>query len=266
MPLELVAPKTNLQAYPILYSIENALRELIIERLEQLEGPRWYKHRLPGDILQLYRQARRIESRVQWSALVPHHPIYYVDFPSLKKVIERKDNWKDVFEPIFQRKDIFSGYMSSVEPIRNKVAHNRCVEASEVQTLHVASGYIANSVGEVTFAALASRSTSVPNLISYFTDLKAEGTQAINQCRNCRTIDDLNIWDSVSSFWWFDESFIGYDLSPVSEYFGTLNEYCHLPRLRGSGHTIEAWVGSKDLDTLFARSDDLLQDIAKTTS
>ena len=265
IPLELSTPETNLQAYRILYSLENALRELIIERLEVVHGPRWYKCRLPGDIFQSYKTGRQIERAIRWSALIPHHPIYYVDFPSLKKVIERKDNWKDSFEQIFQRKDIFLGQLSAVEPIRNKVAHNRFVDTGEVNNLRAVYDFLAKAVGEAAFAALATRSTIEPNLISRFSDLKFEGVCAIKQCRHANPLDPLPTWRSAFSAWWFDESFIGHDLSIVTEYFRALEDYGRLPRFRGSGHTIEKWVDANNLNTLFTRSNKLLKELVGVT-
>ena len=266
MPTEFSAPETNLEAYRILYSLENALRELIIERLEEVEGPKWYKQRLPGDVLKLYKAARQLERDIPWVALVPCHPIYYVDFPSLKKVIERNDNWKDAFEPIFKRKDVVVGWLSSVEPIRNKAAHNRRIHRKEVLLLSATYDLLADAVGATAFAELASRSKSVPDLMSRLTDLKAEGERAADQCNSAEPLDPLPSWRSVSSAWWFDESFIGCNLSPVTDYFRALEDYIDLPRHRGGGHSIETWVRAIELDALLKRSNNLLKDLTQQAS
>ena len=90
-------PEENLAIYKLLLIIEVGLREFLIEALEASCGSDWWKKRLPGDVLAAYRNGCRYERRIRWCQLVPHHPIYYVDFPDLKKVIQRSDNWKDVF-------------------------------------------------------------------------------------------------------------------------------------------------------------------------
>ena len=41
-------PQENLEIFAMLYCIETALRELIIESLSALEGSRWYKKCLPA--------------------------------------------------------------------------------------------------------------------------------------------------------------------------------------------------------------------------
>src|SRR5881409_788931 len=98
-------PEENLTIFCILFKIENALREFIIHSLEESSGPKWYLNRLPGDILTKYRNARQIELGMSWSTLIPHHPIYYIDFPDLLKIIVPSDNWSDQFERVFAKKD-----------------------------------------------------------------------------------------------------------------------------------------------------------------
>ncbi len=44
-------PSENLAIYKLLYNVEVGLRELIIEVLEAKGGARWWKERLPSDVL-----------------------------------------------------------------------------------------------------------------------------------------------------------------------------------------------------------------------
>ena len=80
-------PQENIEIFTMLYCIETALRELIIAELSNVEGSKWYKTCLPNDILEKYRKGREVEKRIPWIQCIPHHPIYYVDFPDLKKII-----------------------------------------------------------------------------------------------------------------------------------------------------------------------------------
>ena len=97
------APSNSVQAFNLLFAIENALREFIIESLSRFAGPKWYKTRLPGDVLKKYREGQQYERATPWIELVPHHPIYYVDFSDLRKIIEQNNNWADVFKDLYQR-------------------------------------------------------------------------------------------------------------------------------------------------------------------
>ena len=90
---ENLVPEENIRIYCHLYIIENAVRELIVELLSAIDGPRWYKKRLPGDVLGKYREGVEFERGIKWFQLIPLHPIYYIDFPDLKKIIERDNNW-----------------------------------------------------------------------------------------------------------------------------------------------------------------------------
>ena len=260
---ELWVPCENLRAYKILYSMENAIRMLIVECLEKTAGERWYRSRLPGDILNSYREARSAEQKIKWTSLVPHHPIYYIDFPALRKIIERRDNWNEAFKHIFSRQDIFSSRWSSVEPIRNNVAHNRCVSAADIDFLTATFTFLSSTIGEARFNELAAQSKTIPDIVSRITTLRMEGEQALGLCKCAERLKCLPNWNIISPSWWFDDSFIGRDLSPIRTYFGTLNEYMSLPRRRGEGHKIEKWIEQKGIDKLFSHSDNLLAELER---
>jgi hypothetical protein len=77
-------PANNITIFKRLYSIEVGLREFIIAQIESKDGKRGWKTRLPADLLNAFRNAITYERAVKWTNLVPHHPIYYLDFPSQK--------------------------------------------------------------------------------------------------------------------------------------------------------------------------------------
>ena len=260
---QLSIPPENLRAYKILYSMENAIRMLIVECLEELAGTRWYRHRLPGDILDSYQKAQIEVRKIKWTSLVPHHPIYYIDFPALRKIIEQKKNWDEAFKPIFDRKDVFSASWSSVEPIRNNVAHNRCISDADIVSLTATFTFLRSAIGETRFNELAAQSKTIPDIVSRITTLRMEGEQALGLCKCAERLKCLPNWNIISPSWWFDDSFIGRDLSPIRTYFGTLNEYMSLPRRRGEGHKIEKWIEQKGIDKLFSHSDNLLAELER---
>ena len=234
---------------------------LIVERLEELAGPKWYKQRLPRDVLTSYKKARSVEQKIKWTSLVPHHPIYYIDFPSLRKIIEKRDNWNEAFKPIFGRIDLFSASWSSVEPIRNNVAHNRCISDEDIVSLTATYTFLNSIIGETRFNKLAAQSKTIPDILSLITNLREDGKQAFELCKCFKRLNCLSTWNKISSSWWFDNLFIGKDLSPIITYFNTLNKYQSLPRRRGEGHKIEKWIGQKNIDALFTHSDNLLAEL-----
>src|SRR5215210_9211071 len=132
-------PENNIVAYELLYKLEVGLREFLIDTFGR-EGQKWWKQRLPSDVLDKLKEGREKERKTKWIELLPHHPIYYIDFPDLKKIIEVKDNWSDAFQKFFGDKDVFCGGLRELEPIRNKIAHSRKISENEV---HMLKGNIA---------------------------------------------------------------------------------------------------------------------------
>ena len=242
-------PQENLEIFAMLYCIETALRELIIESLSALEGSRWYKKCLPGDILEKYRKGWEVEKRTSWTQCISHHPIYYVDFPDLRKIIERDDNWKKAFESIFSRKDIFSSTLSELEPIRNKIAHNRKASSGDVEVVSGVYSKLSTAIGSAYFDSLSSRCTLAVDILEWLNQLQMEAKDSLCICLEFRPLNKLNVWDSVRNMWWFDESYLCDKLDKIIEFFRLIDEYSHLPRLRGSGHKIEAWVKSSSIET-----------------
>jgi len=164
-------PKENIDAFCYLYKIETGLREFIIDSLQNVVGTRWYKERLPGDILQKYKDGLKAEKTAKWTQLIPHHPLYYVDFPDIKKIIVRRDNWREVFSKTFYRESIVEGTLEELEPIRNKIAHSRKISSKDVTILKAAYDKISEAIGLKKFTELESRCTYAPDLYHQLTEL-----------------------------------------------------------------------------------------------
>lgn len=249
-----LVPKENIEIYCYLYRIETALREFIIDLLENLEGPRWYKKRLPGDILEKYRKAREIEKSIKWTQLIPHHPVYYIDFPDLKKIIERSDNWKDAFKKVFSRKDILSSTLSELEFIRNSIAHNRKSTQTDVTIVKATYGKLSQAIGKERFDELSARCTHSTDIWKNLQELLKESQTTYSACKNCEPLENLVVWGSTHKEWWFDESYLGHKLDEITNYFKLIEEYVALPRTRGIGHKIEEWVRRSDIDEKYNES------------
>jgi hypothetical protein len=249
-----LVPGENIEIYCYLYSIETALRELIIELLSATNGPLWYKKRLPGDVLEKYRKGIEFEKSLKWFQLVPLHPIYYIDFPDLKKIIEREDNWKDAFKRIFSRKDILSSTLAELEFIRNKIAHNRKATPKDVEIVRGAHGKLSESIGENYFRELSIRCTCSTDISERLSELQKKCESTFCICNDCKRLEKIDVWESISAEWWFDESYLGHKLEAIADYFGTVDRYLALPRSRGSGHKIESWVKSSGIKEKYANA------------
>jgi len=254
MNKELV-PEKNIQIYCYLYNIETALRELVIDSLEAIDGPLWYKHRLPGgnenSPLEKYRRGVDVERNTRWTQSVPLHPIYYIDFPHLKMIIERKDNWEDVFKHVFSRKDILSSTLAELEFIRNKIAHNRKATCKDVEIVKGAYAKLSEAIGRSRFDQLVTRCTRAMDISERLTELQEEFERSFHICKHYEPLENVQVWKSICDEWWFDESYLGHNISRIVNYFQTMEEYARLPRTRGTGYKIEAWVKSRDIENKY---------------
>ena len=129
--------KEKKMPYETLQRLENALREFISKELSKIT-PDWWIQRVPPDVRE-HAEDRKTKSENLWPW---HHekdlpPIYYVDFPDYIRIITRKDNWKDVFDPIFRDKDAVSTRLKELEPIRNDIAHSREISTQARKKLEI---------------------------------------------------------------------------------------------------------------------------------
>jgi|ETNmetMinimDraft_11_1059920.scaffolds.fasta_scaffold83854_1 hypothetical protein len=251
-------PKENIQIYCYLFSIETVLRELTIEEFEAIDGPKWYKKRLPGgerSPLEKYRKGIETEKKTKWIQSVPHHPIYYIDFSHLKIVIERKDNWDNVFRHVFgPQKDTVCSGLSDLEFIRNKIAHNRKATSKEIDIVKGVYTKLFEAIGQKKFDELVSRCTCAMDIMERLTELQKESKRLLHACNNCESIEKLEVWESICCEWWFDESYLGDKIDSIINYFKIIKEYSKLPQTRGMGHKIELWVKSRDIETQYTKA------------
>ncbi len=246
-----IPPKTNMETYSCLFQIENVLRELIIDSLTGVVGPRWYKQRLPPDVLKKYREGIAFEKRIPWTRLTPHHPMYYLDFPDLRKVIEREDNWRDSFKGIFARKDILAAIFGELEPIRNKVAHHRTATSEDSRLAASARESLANAIGSDRFSELALKCTLAKGVRERLATLHQESEECLRATSGCGVLPELHAWEYARVQWWFDESYLGTEIEGIYRLFRIFEEYASLPRGRGAGHKIEDWVRERGIKETF---------------
>lgn len=243
------APLPNQQGYDALFLLENVLRELIIQRLSEAKGPRWYKSALPGGaVMQKYKSAIDYQRKTNWTTAIPHHPIHYLDYPELLVIIEKSDNWRDVFEQVFQRKDVVIGALRSIEPLRNAIAHNRRVSKSDVELVKAALSQVRTCIGDEEYQQLSRSFTDAPSIRESLTTL----CRLALSCQDCvRSVDpspSLDFWtNEVSDAWWFDGEYLELKTQPIRQFFDTMSTYENLPRKRGCGHEIERFIREKGL-------------------
>jgi hypothetical protein len=231
----------NFTAYETLFSIETLLREFIIESLTESIGPKWYKQ-LSNDLLDKYKAAQKIETSSYWKSHICHHPIYYLDFPDLHKIIIRRDNWRNVFSATFHKEEVISGHLVSLEPIRNKIAHNRLISKFDLAEINHCHQYLQTQIGEEKVKKLIKNLTIAEEIYSKLCSLKFEFTQIKSSILYCAMVDNLPTISQMVQSWWFDTEYLGFDISEIIGFCDQTNDYNNLPRFQGCGYKIQNWV------------------------
>lgn len=241
----------NIQAYKYIHVIENGLREFIIERMTLKYGALWYKSHLTTNALDNYKKGITYERNIKWNDLIPHHPLYYIDFTNIKEIIEKKDNWNGVFKEVFKRSDIICTSLSEIEYIRNKVAHNRKISENELISLHSVYLKIESYIGEGNLKRLSLRCTTINNIKDSLLELRSTMKSLYEICIQCKTITITDNWTDTIQSWWFDESYLIKEINEIREFYNIIYKYQQVHRSRGDGYKIEKWITSNNLIQIY---------------
>ena len=124
--------RTN-EAHDWLQRFESHLRRFIDDQMTRKFGPTWPKHQLPND---MYQSWKKKKGAVQ--AQRPECPLVaYADFNDYIDIITRKDNWRQVFECYFERKEDVRESFQRLRPIRLDTMHARPVSQDDELLLYV---------------------------------------------------------------------------------------------------------------------------------
>lgn len=125
--------RTN-RAHDWIIRLEQQLRRFIDEKMTQLRGPNWFKHRLPTG---LYDEWREKEKKAGEQNGEPLRLIAYADFTDYERLICRDDNWKEVFSNVFERKESVRESFQRLYPIRIATMHARLISQDDELFLFV---------------------------------------------------------------------------------------------------------------------------------
>ena len=104
------------------------------------------------------------------------------------------------------------------------------------------------------FNKLIAKCTYAMDISERLTELQKESEAIFLICKDCKPLEKLRVWKSVCGEWWFDETYLGHKLDEIVNYFEIIEEYASLPRTRGSGHRIESWIESSDIETKYTNA------------
>lgn len=112
----------NSQAYTTLLRFEREMRAFIVKRMVEAFGDGWMKRQLSPNMLEAW-ISRKETARANGAEDLPL--IEYADFTDYKLIIERKDNWAQVFKAIFGRQEDIRESLQRLFPVRIATMHAR---------------------------------------------------------------------------------------------------------------------------------------------
>lgn len=113
--------------------LELRLRRFIEKKMMAKLGPKWSKQRVPGTTVTGWRARRQTDID---NGRTPSRLFDYAGFEDYRAIIEQKDNWAEVFEPIFKVKTSILETLRRLSLIRNPDAHYRIVTIEDFLDLH----------------------------------------------------------------------------------------------------------------------------------
>jgi Swt1-like HEPN len=125
--------RTN-AAHDMLQRLERRLRRFIDDRMTEVFGQDWPKHRLPNGIYDDWREKKR---KAEESGAEERPLIEYADFTHYALIICRSDNWRTVFRIFFSREESVRETFHRLHPIRLDVAHSRLITQDDELLLRV---------------------------------------------------------------------------------------------------------------------------------
>ncbi len=135
--------RTN-AAHDRLQRFETQLRQFIDEQMTKTCGEQWVKHRVPGPMRQSWIEKRE-KARAHGEA--DHPLISYADFSDYVPIITQKNNWNEVFSPIFRRPIFVQESFQRLYPIRICTMHARMITQDDELYLYVEIKRILSAIG-----------------------------------------------------------------------------------------------------------------------
>ena len=125
--------RTN-DAHDWLQRFESHLRRFIDTVMTRTFGPEWPKHRLPNRMYDRWREKQQTAAR---AARAERPIVAYADFTDYASVITRQDNWRQLFQSCFERREDVRESFQRLYPIRLDTMHARFVSQDDELLLYV---------------------------------------------------------------------------------------------------------------------------------
>lgn len=122
------------QAYNWLFVLECGIRRLIAHVMEETFGPGWPRHRLPNGMYDTWldKQQKAVKAGRRKDPLID-----YADFTDYQKIIERRDNWNEVFSALWHRQEDVRESLQRLYWVRIETMHSRALLRQDILTVYI---------------------------------------------------------------------------------------------------------------------------------
>ena len=124
--------------------LELHVRVLIEREMKAVVGDNWIRQRVPGPMRDAWAAKR---GKAIQAGEKPLDLIHYADFTDYRVLIERRDNWNEVFKPVFGRKEDIRESWQRLFPIRIATMHARLISQDDELLLVVETKRILKAIG-----------------------------------------------------------------------------------------------------------------------
>jgi hypothetical protein len=118
--------------YVAFFCLENAVRELILQRLSEHHGADWWEQKVPSKIRDAVAKLKEKEKKAKYHAQRSDAEIGYTTFGQLSQIII--SNWDD-FADLFPDQPWVTARFSDLEMSRNIIMHTNVLPSIEIDRI-----------------------------------------------------------------------------------------------------------------------------------
>lgn len=119
--------------YVLYYSVENSIRRLISERLNEKYGQNWWEQKVPAGVRKSVQENQEKEKDTPIS-IRSEDPLYYTNFGELIDIFNA--NWDD-FSDTIRSKKAMQQVLSQFNSLRNIIAHSCELNDDEIKRFEI---------------------------------------------------------------------------------------------------------------------------------
>ncbi|MGE4234153.1 MAG: Swt1 family HEPN domain-containing protein [Bacteriovoracia bacterium] len=121
------------EVFKLFYVFENYLRDLVLDGLSESYKDGWWE-KIPLNLRQEIEKVQENDERKTWMAHSSRSKLDLATLPQLVAIMDDKDNWKEVFEPLLRDKGLIHE-TRAICHTRNLVCHMHVVTPEETERL-----------------------------------------------------------------------------------------------------------------------------------